>query len=1711
MVTLSSIKQKSTFIVLGVSVVVGVLAFSLQRANSLVLVQRLECNGVNRVITVGEYENLTGTKFNSGVGLELVQGNAPCTFTFNGTMDVDSLFIGNGVTLTHGDNVNIQNNTLTVNAANDIVVEAGGSINVDGKGYDGSKNGANGYGPGGGTGRSQYGFAGTGGAHAGDGGSSSNGGLGGAAYCNINNPNTLGSGGGAGRGAKTEGNGGGLIRLISGRDVILDGTLSAKGTNAASATSGAGGGAGGAVYISAQRDLDAGDVTIDVSGGNAGHRSGAGGGGCVSLHYVDDGKVNVSNVIAYGGKSYDANNRPDSDYYLYHGGAGVVFVKKLGTNGDVYVSDPSESSKGDTRLGIGSFEYDTVTLNGGVLLNVPSGSTYSLRDVDPIKGDGEGSFNVFGTLSLPSIESVSNVIYQIRDGGVLNINSISSLDIAESGGLVLFAGATVNTANLNSLGNLTSSGYLLLDQGANFGIGNLTLNGGTMYMSHYTPDESLVLTSLTVEDGATLKAIDNIGTEVVHMVNITAGSINIKEGGHITVDGQGYPAVASGSTYSGYGQGGIGAAYGGGTGSPGSSVNAVGGGGHAGKGGDGTAGSGGPRAGGERIIVDLSEDLEIVSLGGGGGSNQSGKGGDGGGLIKLNSRGVITVDGIVSANGATTTHNSTGGGAGGGIWLIGRTIQVSGSLSAVGGDGLVTGAAGGGGAILVGSVENDIQPSNYSISQGSGGGTAAEVGQYFAYDITPPVECHSLHGASFPISAANINEGEFDFDALVGTDLESYGACIYEQENYGQTRLGLYGWVWNTNLGWFSLASADDGEGNNINSGILTGDVEYQSYIDLEFSNGSIVSGQLRGYWWGDNMGWLRLNCDLNGYPGETGIGFEDDYCSDTPGITDHGVGFDANDIDFDSGIATLSGYAWSDSLGWVDMAGVEIPLGDLVQDIDVAVNIVKVQGDTSGNPPEVLTGNSLPVSDGLGGYLMLLTFIDQAGNNMSADFYDNDSGLDFSFVFEDNRHLGDDAVVDSGSDIVYSNANCSAANFSTSNQTHNLGLPDKLITKEDFEYRDGASGFVAGGSRMSAPIYGEGFTASELGDEFDEYDPGEQKVIYMKDFDCYVRSFVPVEGSRLSLKAVNISKVEDGVVVYDKSVPVSYNFRFDPPFNLNMFQGRLNEAYNDVKSGFVNVANAAVPEGCFDEAGGVLDINLGFNSPISLCGEFFSGVDLSPNFDVSMNYEFDDLLSSDIFDVKFFSSVPNLSESDVEISDLDGLGNPFNFFMNNSNLSSFSVFPYFGLVDQDVEEAEVDIKNILSSANITTRVIYDIPTGQTVNWEGPSLGKSNFNVSAANLSGNIQSGAFEQLQSGGSVRDSGRGGNVRSNTRLNILRQLNEIIRGVLESRTTNLGCIYEEGDSRYNPAGFNIETCDVRGEEKIYIIRFDKDYGQHEYIKMSDLDGWVRNGADPTGAANRTLVVIGADVIIDKDIYYSDSEDVSGIDVNKATGIVVFKDINNRGGNVYITSDVSDLRVHVFADGSVFSVDTVDSALNSGESGRPNRVGENLDKMRSQLAIAGQIVSQNTVGGASQAPFKSAGGVLTTSFEEARDYDVNFWRYSPLQYKVVRIVDAETGEADLFIQPCGEFSESEDEEYIREGFNGALIDYTEFFDGDVFNSVQRQEAICWPSDGKYNGVAFRESRYMNEEQGQGSQAAYERSVVNIIFESAPEELPLF
>jgi hypothetical protein len=274
---------------------------------------------------------------------------------------------------------------LTLNIAGDVEVSAGGAINVNGRGYGG------GYGPGVGHGSLGNPADGSGGGYGGMGGTSSSNAVGGVSYGYFDAPADLGSGGGSPGVIYVPGSpGGGLIKLVVGGAIHIDGAISANGLDATNTRTG--GGSGGSVWLTGASIGGSGTITVN---GGAGEpvRGGGGGGGRICLQA--DAIAFSGSAGAYGGHGWQA------------GGAGTLFTKLTGQTGLLLVDNGGRTGT-NTTLTVANGADVTVRRGAGVM----APASWTVRNL------AVESNSVLLTLPLATL-SISAVNVTVDPGGGL--------------------------------------------------------------------------------------------------------------------------------------------------------------------------------------------------------------------------------------------------------------------------------------------------------------------------------------------------------------------------------------------------------------------------------------------------------------------------------------------------------------------------------------------------------------------------------------------------------------------------------------------------------------------------------------------------------------------------------------------------------------------------------------------------------------------------------------------------------------------------------------------------------------------------------------------------------------------------------------------------------------------------------------------------------------------------------------------------------------------------------------------------------------------------------------------------------------------------------------------------------------------------------------------------------------------------------------------
>ncbi len=131
---------------------------------------------------------------------------------------------------------------------------------------------------------------------------------------------------------------------------------------------------------------------------------------------------------------------------------------------------------------------------------------------------------------------------------------------------------------------------------------------------------------------------------------------------------------------------------------------------------------------------------------------------------------------------------------------------------------------------------------------------------------------------------------------------------------------------------------------------------------------------------------------------------------------------------------------------------------------------------------------------------------------------------------------------------------------------------------------------------------------------------------------------------------------------------------------------------------------------------------------------------------------------------------------------------------------------------------------------------------------------------------------------------------------------------------------------------------------------------------------------------SGKRTIVLKWANLYITNNMYYSPT------DPNSILGVVVQKDENGNGWNIYINPSVTNIVGTYVIDGSIMSSnDGINPIWTS-----------NIALLKNQLYIYGSIVSENTIGGSRMSPLKCPSLVNTScaTIDEAQKYDLNYLR---------------------------------------------------------------------------------------------------------------------
>ncbi len=152
------------------------------------------------------------------------------------------------------------------------------------------------------------------------------------------------------------------------------------------------------------------------------------------------------------------------------------------------------------------------------------------------------------------------------------------------------------------------------------------------------------------------------------------------------------------------------------------------------------------------------------------------------------------------------------------------------------------------------------------------------------------------------------------------------------------------------------------------------------------------------------------------------------------------------------------------------------------------------------------------------------------------------------------------------------------------------------------------------------------------------------------------------------------------------------------------------------------------------------------------------------------------------------------------------------------------------------------------------------------------------------------------------------------------------------------------------------------------------------------------ISNPSGPDNMVNRTIVVEGGNIFINSNI---DNGLLTPNGPEAELELVALKNVQGRGGHIFIGPNVTYLEAHIFADGAVLPYDGV-SFGGEVPDWQDLADGGFLDN---QLIFKGSFTSNNTIGGAegtciSLNPCYKGDGTITTIQNSAKIYDFNFFR---------------------------------------------------------------------------------------------------------------------
>lgn len=596
----------------------------------------------------------------------------------------------------------------------------------------------------------QYGSAGGGGGAYGGNGADGFDGFGGKAFGSLFLPKSLGVGGGNCFQGILGGSGGGAM-FVTANKLLLSGRISVNGVDGSNV--GAGGGSGGSIILrcgsfshySANRT-----GSIEANGGKGVYSNiyfgGGGSGGRVVINCGDINSTfsSIVNLTAYGGSSL---KRSDTNQYpvwnqegvsltswlnstrASRASSGTVIVQRNSTVHDLYVQNDETDSDVITLTqchSAASCQTQTTRLSLGLMDNFFN-----------------TSFLTLSSLSLRNMKIVVEVEQVLTISGGIFGNSGSEVHVY--GTLILPDLCTIRSVSLVIFGQLLGAEHLTLENSATLTFyPNATWNSNLhdfilptivnrTNLGVYDNSNSsvalryVVAKNLTLLSGSQLKVkrTESAASSSSEFRTIFLfDSLIVSLDSTITADGEGYYALGKARTTRNSHSGLIHPEH-----QASGNISF----------GDGGWAAG--RGGGYYYTYPVTgNSLYPIAMGTAGGSTYYTSGNSGGGAIHLIVRDSFLLNGSLSADGqgCLSSEYSGGGGSGGSVWLeVFGTFTGNGAISARGGRACTAGGAGSGGRIAI-YTENASLPMFFGSLEVGGGSQSSNLGFIDGHKAFPP-------------------------------------------------------------------------------------------------------------------------------------------------------------------------------------------------------------------------------------------------------------------------------------------------------------------------------------------------------------------------------------------------------------------------------------------------------------------------------------------------------------------------------------------------------------------------------------------------------------------------------------------------------------------------------------------------------------------------------------------------------------------------------------------------------------------------------------------------------------------------------------------------------------------------------------------------------------------------------------------------------------